>query len=92
MVWEREIKEDIVFFNESEKRYIEATPQTMAFWKHMTVIHTRILICVTIKKFSLTDSYKTIITHIRVDHIYIFCKQSHSHSFKCYNHLKIEKI
>ena len=35
---------------------------------------------------------KAIVTHIRIDHIYIFCKQSYLHYFKCYTQLKIEKI
>ena len=41
--------------NESKKAYIEATPATKPFWKHMTLIHkTRIH---TIIKQSLTDLY-----------------------------------
>ena len=35
---------------------------------------------------------KTIITRIRVDHIHIFFKQSHSQSFKGCIQLKTEKI
>ena len=35
---------------------------------------------------------KAIVTHIRIDHIHIFCKQSYLHYFKCYMQLKIEKI
>ena len=45
----REIKEDIVKVLKAKKTYIEATPQTKDFWKHMTLIHTSILICVIIK-------------------------------------------
>ena len=35
---------------------------------------------------------KAIVTHIRVDHIHIFGKQSHSHYFKCYFQLEMQKI
>ena len=89
-------KDKYRIFNESRDTYIECICESEPFRNHMTLIHTRNLICVTIKNNSLTYSYKsmnrTIITHIRVDHIYIFCTHSHSHSFKCYSQLKIEKI
>ena len=70
-------------FNESKTTKIECICESEPFLKHMTLIHTRNLICVTMKTYSLTYSYKsmnkTIITHIRVDHIHIMFKQSHSH-------------
>ena len=49
-------------------------------------------------KYSYMCNYKinipgfTHITFIRVDHIHIFRKQSHSHSFKCYIQIKIEDL
>ena len=42
--------------------------------------------------YNYTSMNKAIVTHIRIDHIHIFCKQSHLHSFKCYIQLKVEKI
>ena len=45
-------------FNESKNTYIESICETEAFKKHMTLIHTSILICKIIKKYSLINSYK----------------------------------
>ena len=42
--------------------------------------------------YNYTSLIKVIVTHIRVDHIHIFSKRLHLHSFKCYTQLKIEEI
>ena len=42
--------------------------------------------------YNYTSMNKGIVTHIRVDHIHLFCKRLHLHSFKCYIQQKIEKI
>ena len=82
--------------NGNKNTYIDCTPQTKAFRKRMILIHTRTLICVIIKKLFfdlfIKSTNKILITHIGVENIHTFLKQSHSHSFKSYIQLKIENI
>ena len=58
-------------FNEGKDIYNECNCESEPLSKYTTLIHTRTLICVTIKNYSSTYSNKsmnkTIITHIRVD-------------------------
>ena len=67
-------------FNESKTTYIECIPEIEHFRKHLTIIRTRNLICVTTSTHFCKESHSP------------FCKQSHSHSLKCCFQLIIERI